>query len=248
MAQRDFNKLANIQIAMDTLRMYNNFVLFPASEEILQNPALEVYFNSPLDSPVERKIEKMICVAAIRSVYENPNIPKMNKERAARATARDLRAAMQKGKIEFKAAAGELTVPEYNRRNRSNIIVKRAAKVKMAKSLLKNVSITALAGAVAGPIGASVAVGTRILWRFLPDKIKQPIVKNIEQVKEGAYNILKNTATKVKNTYEIFKSTSVGQKVEAAVQAVKPIVTKAKEAVVKVTKKVWDYAKSWWPF
>jgi hypothetical protein len=248
MVQRDFNKLANIQTAMDTLRMYNNFVLFPASEEILQNPALEVYFNSPLDSPVERKIEKMICVAAIRSVYENPNIPKMNKERAARATARDLRAAMQKGKIEFRAAAGELTVPEYNRRNRSNIIVKRAAKVKMAKSLLKNISITALAGAVAGPIGASVAVGTRILWRFLPDKIKQPIVKNIEQVKEGAYTILKNTATKVKNTYEVFKSTSVGQKVEAAVQAVKPIVTKAKEAVVKVTKKVWDYAKSWWPF
>lgn len=248
MVQRDFNKLANIQTAMDTLRMYNNFVLFPASEEILQNPALEVYFNSPLDSPVERKIEKMICVAAIRSVFQNPNIPKMNKERAARATARDLRAAMQKAKIEYKAAAGELTVPEYNRRNRSNVIVKRAAKVKMAKSLLKNVSITALAGAVAGPIGVSVAVGTRTLWRFLPDKIKQPIVKNIEQVKEGAYNILKNTATKVKNTYEAFKSTCVGQKVEAAVQAVKPIVTKAKEAAEKGTKIVWDYAKSWWTF
>lgn len=248
MVQRDFNKLANIQTAMDTLRMYNNFVLFPASEEILQNPALEVYFNSPLDSPVERKIEKMICVAAIRSVFQNPNIPKMNKERAARATARYLRAAMQKGKIEFKAAAGELTVPEYNRRNRSNVIVKRAAKVKMAKSLLKNASITALAGVVAGPIGAGIAIGTRTLWRFLPDKIKQPIEKRIEEAKEGAYNILKNTVTKVKNTYEAFKSTSVGQKVEAAVQAAKPIVTKAKEAVVKFTKKVWDYAKSWWPF
>lgn len=248
MVQRDFNKLANIQTAMDTLRMYNYFVLFPASEEILQNPALEVYFNSPLDSPVERKIEKMICVAAIRSVFQNPNIPKMNKERAARATARDLRATLQKGKIEFKAAAGELTVPEYNRRNRSNIIVKRAAKVKMAKSLLKNASITILAGVVAGPIGTGVAIGTRTLWRFLPDKIKQPIEKRIEEAKEGAYNILKNTATKVKNTYEAFKSTSVGQKVEAVVQAVKPIVTKAKEEVVKVTKIVWDYAKSWWSF
>lgn len=248
MVQRDFNKLANIQTAMDTLRMYNNFVLFPASEEILQNPALEVYFNSPLDSPIERKIEKMICVAAIRSVFQNPNIPKMNKERAARATARDLRAAMQKAKIEYKAATGELTVPEYNRRNRSNVIVKRAAKVKMAKSLLKNASITALAGVVAGPIGASVAIGTRTLWRFLPDKIKQPIEKRIEEAKEGAYNILKNTVTKVKNTYEAFKSTSVGQKVEAAVQAVKPLVTKAKEAVVKVAKKTWEVVKSWWPF
>lgn len=259
MAQRDFNKLANIQTAMDTLRMYNNFVLFPASEEILQNPALEVYFNSPLDSPVERKIEKMICVAAIRSVYENPNIPKVNKERAARATARDLRAAMQKAKIELKAANGELTVPEYNRRNRSNVIVKRAVKVKMAKSLLKNASITALAGAVAGPIGASVVIGTRIIWRFLPDKVKNKIEKRAEQVKEAAYDTLKNTVTKVKNAYETFKSTSVGQKVDAAVEAVKPYVTKAKEAVVdaviktknavtKVAGKVWDFAKSFWTF
>lgn len=248
MAQRDFNKLANIQVAMDTLRMYNNFVLFPASEEILQNPALEVYFNSPLDSPIERKVEKMICVSAIRAVYQNPDIPQMNKERAAKATARDMRAAMQKAKTELKAANGELTVPEYNRRNRSNIIVKRAAKVKMAKSLLKNASITALAGVVAGPLGAGVAVGTRIIWRFLPDKIKIPIEKRVEQVKEAAYNTLKNTVTKVKNAYENFKSTSVGQKVDAAVEAVKPYVTKAKEAVVKTAKKAWNFAKSFWPF
>lgn len=248
MAQRDFNKLANIQTAMDTLRMYNNYVLFPASEEILQNPALEVYFNSPLDSPIERNIEKMICVAAIRSVYQNPNIPQMNKERAARNTARDLRAALQKAKTEFKAAIDELGVSEYNRRNRSNVIVKRAAKVKMAKSLLKNASITALAGAVAGPVGATVAIGTRILWRFLPDKIKQPIEKRIDEVKEGAYNILKNTVTKVKNTYETFKSTSVGQKVEAAVNAVKPYVTKTKEVVVKTAEEVVNFVKSFWPF
>lgn len=255
MVQRDFNKLANVQVAMDTLRMYNNFVLFPATDEILENPALEAYFNSPLDSPIERKVEKMICVAAIRAVYQNPNIPQMNKERAARATARDLRAAMQIAKIELKVANGELTVPEYNRRKRSNSIVKRAAKVKKAKSLLKNMSITALATAVAGPVGGTVAFGTRILWRFMPDKIKQPIEKRIDQVKESAYNVLQNTVTKVKNAYETFKSTSVGQKVEAAVQAVKPIVTKAKETVVKVANKVrekaqqeWDFVKSFWPF
>lgn len=255
MAQRDFNKLANVQVAMDTLRMYNNFVLFPASEEILQNSALETYFNSPLDAPVERKIEKIICVAAIRDVYQNPDIPQMNKERAAKATARDLRAAMQKAKIELKAANGELTVPEYNRRNRSNVIVKRAVKVKMAKSLLKNASITALAGAVAGPIGASVVIGTRIIWRFLPDKVKNKIEKRAEQVKEAAYNTLKNTVTKVKNAYETFKSTSVGQKVETAVEAVKPYVDKATKVLKEVAQKVrekatkaWNFAKSFWPF
>lgn len=246
--RRDFNKLANVQVAMNTLRMYNNLVLFPVSEEVLQNPALEVYFKSPLDAPIERKVEKMICVAAIRAVYQNPDIPKMNKERAAKATARSLRAAMQMAKLEGKAATNELTVQEYNRRKRSNVIVKKATKVKMAKSLLKNASITALAGAVAGPIGASVAVGTRILWRFMPDKIKKTIEKRVEQVKEGAYNILKNTITKVKNSYEVFKSTPIGQKVEAAVNAVKPYVTKTKEVVVKTAKKVVNFVKSFWPF
>lgn len=248
MEQRDFNKLANVQVAMNTLRMYNNLVLFPVSEEVLQNPALEFYFKSPLDAPIERKVEKMICVAAIRAVYQNPDIPKMNKERAAKATARGLRAAMQMAKLEGKAATNELTVQEYNRRKRSNVIVKKATKVKMAKSLLKNASITALAGAVAGPIGASVAVGTRILWRFMPDKIKKTIEKRVEQVKEGAYNILKNTITKVKNSYEVFKSTPIGQKVEAAVNAVKPYVTKTKEVVVKTAKKVVNFVKSFWPF
>lgn len=248
MEKRDFNKLTNVHAAMNTLLLYNNFVLFPASEEILQNPALEEYFNSPLDSPIERKVEKMICLAAIRAVYQNPNIPQFNKERAARATARDLRAAMQKAKIEGKAASGELTVPEYNRRNRSNIIVKRAAKIKMAKSLVKNASITALAGAVGGPIGASVAVGARILWRFMPDKIKKPIEKQVDKVKERAYDIINNTVKAVKNTYEDFKSTSVGKKVEAAVQAVKPYVSKAKEKIKVGAKKVWEFAKSFWPF
>lgn len=248
MEQRNYNKLANVQAAMETLRMYNNFVLFPATEEILQNPALEAYFNSPLDDPIERKVEKIICVAAIRAVYENPDIPQMNKERAAKATARGLRAAMQVAKLEGKASTNELTVKEYNRRKRSNVIVKKAAKVKMAKSLVKNVSITALAGAVAGPVGASVAIGTRILWRFLPDKIKKPVEKRVEQVKEDAYNILKTATTVVKKTYEVFKTTSVGQKVEAAVEAVKPYVTKAKEVVVKTAKKAWNFVKSFFSF
>ncbi len=248
MAQRDFTKLGNIQAAMDTLRMYNSFVLFPATEKILKNPALEAYFNSPLDSPIERKVEKMLCVAAIRAVYQNPDIPQMNKERAAKATARGLLAALRIGKIESKASSNELTVREYNRRKQSNIIVKKAAKVKMAKKLVKNATITMLAGVVAGPIGASVAAGTRILWGFLPDKIRKPIEKRVNEVKEGAYNTMKNTVTVVKNKYEVFKSTEVGQKVERAVNAVKPYVAKVKDVVVKTGTKAINFVKSFLPF
>lgn len=248
MEQRDFNKLGNIQAAMDTLRMYNNFVLFPATEEVLQNPALEAYFNSPLDDPIERKVEKMLCVATIRAVYQNPDIPQINKERAAKATARGLRSALQISKLEHYASTHEMKVEEYNRRKRSNYIVKKAVKVKMAKRLAKNVTITTLAGVVAGPIGASVAVGSRILWGFLPDKIKKPIEKKVSEVKEKAYNTLRNTATVVRNKYEAFKSTEVGKKVEKAVNAVKPYVAKAKEVIVKSATKVKNFIKSFLPF
>ena len=248
MTQRDFNKLGNVQAAMDTLRMYNSFVLFPATEEILQSSALEAYFNSPLDAPIERKVEKMVCVAAIRAVYENPDIPQMNKDRAARVTARGLRAALQVAKLEHKASSNELTVQEYNRRKRSNIIVKKAVKVRMAKTLAKNVTITTLAGAVAGSIGASIAVGTRILWRFMPDKIRKPVEKRLSQVKEAAYNTLTNTVRVIRNQYETFKSTKVGQKVERAIKAIEPYATKVKDVVVKTATKVKTFLKSILPF
>ena len=248
MEQRNFNKLGNIQAAMDILRMYNSYVLFPATEEMLQIPELEVYFNSPLDDPIERKVEKMVCVAAIRAVYQNPDIPQMNKERAAKATARGLRASLQLAKLEHYASTHEMKVEEYNRRKRSNYIVRKATRVKMAKKLVKNITITALAGMVAGPVGAGVAVGTRILWGFLPEKIKKPVEKRIHEVKEQAYNMLRNTVTVVKNKYEVFKSTEVGQKVDKALNAVKPYVTKVKDVVVKAATKVKNFIKSFLPF
>ena len=248
MEQGNFNKLGNIQAAMDTLRMYNSYVLFPATEDMLQIPELEVYFNSPLDDPIERKVEKMVCVAAIRAVYQNPDIPQMNKERAAKATARGLRASMQLAKLEYYASTHEMKVEEYNRRKRSNYIVRKATRVKMAKRLVKNFSITAFAGLVAGPIGAGVAVGTRILWGFLPEKIKRPIERRINEYKEKAYNVLRNTVTVVKNKYEVFKSTEVGQKVEKSLNAVKPYVAKAVDVVVKVATKAKNFIKSFFPF
>ncbi len=246
MTQRNFNKLGNVQAAMDTLRMYNSFVLFPATNDILQNPALEHYFNSPLDDPIERKIEKIICVSAIRAVYDNPNIPKMNKEHAAKATARGLRAALQMAKLEYKASSKELSVLEYNKRKRSNIIVRKAAKVKRAKSLLKNLAVTALATAVAGPVGASVAVGMRIVGPFLPDKVKTGVERCINSAKEKAYKVLNDTVKAVKKTYEVFKSTEVGKKVENAINAVKPYVTKVIDKADKVVTKIKDCAKSFW--
>lgn len=241
MADSDFDKLGNIQSALATLQLYNQYVLFPVDESIFENPALEEYLNSPLDSPIERDIEKIICVAGINAVYDNPNIPAINKKRAARNTARDLRDALRITKIELHASEKGLSVKEYNRRKRAIPIVHRRMKVQIAKTLAKNTAITTIATVIAGPIGGGAALGGRLLWRFMPDKIKMPIQKTARKVKEKAVSVLESSV-------DYIKSTPVGKVVQKAIDVVKPTVTKVVDTAKKIGKKVRDFAMSFWPF
>ena len=241
MAERDFDKLGNIQSALETLRQYNQYVLFPVDESVFENPALEEYFNSPLDAPIERDIEKIICVPGINAVYDNPNIPAINKNRSARNTARDLREAMRYAKLEYYAAEKGLTHKEYNRRKRAIPIVRRRMKVQMAKTLAKNTAITTIATVIAGPIGGGAALGGRLLWRFMPDKIKKPIQKAARKVKEKAVSVLESSV-------DYIKSTPVGKVVQKTIDVVKPTVTKVVDTAKKIGKKVSDFAMSFWPF
>ena len=241
MAERDFDKLGNIQSALETLRQYNQYVLFPVDESVFENPALEEYFNSPLNAPIERDIEKIICVAGINAVYDNPNIPAINKKRSARNTARDLREAMRYAKLEYHAAEKELTHKEYNRRKRAIPIVRRRMKVQMAKTLAKNTAITAIATVVAGPIGGGVVLGERLLWRFMPDELKKPIQKTAKEVKEKAVSVLERSV-------DYIKSTSVGKVVQKAIDVVKPTVTKVVDTAKKGYDIAKDFVKSFWPF
>ena len=242
MAERDFDKLGNIQSALETLRQYNQYVLFSVDESVFENPALEEYFNSPLDSsPIERNIEKIICVAGINAVYDNPNIPAVNKKRSARNTARDLREAMRYAKLEYHAANKGLIHKEYNRRKRAIPIVRRCMKVQMAKTLAKNTAITTIATVIAGPIGGGVVLGGRLLWRLMPDKIKESIQKTAKNVKEKALNVLENSVNYI-------KSTPVGKVVQKAIDTVKPTVIKVVDKAKKEYTKIKDYVKSFWPF
>ena len=241
MVERDFDKLGNIQSALETLRLYNQYVLFPVDEKVFENPALEEYLDSPLDSPIERDVEKMICVAGIKAVYDNPNIPEFNKKRAARNTARDLREALRITKAGHHANEKGLSVKEYNKRKRAMLIVQRLRKIQFLKTLTKNVTITSIVTAIAGPIGGSIVLGGRLLGRLLPDKIMRPIQENAKEVKEKAINVLQNNV-------DYLKSTSVGRAVQKAIDVVKPTVTKVVDTANKVYTKTKDFVKSFWPF
>ena len=139
MNEHHFNQLGNIQVALSTLRRFNQYVSFPVPEKEFNNPIFLDYFLSPLDSSTEKTVEKMVCVAAVKYVFDNPNIPDQNKEQSAKNTARDIREVMRYAKLEYHAKVQSLSVPEYNRRKRSILIVKRIAKIKKAKEIKEEI-------------------------------------------------------------------------------------------------------------
>ncbi len=241
MNKHNFNELGNIQAALSTLRQYNQYALFPVSETVFDNPVLLEYFSTPLDAPIEKTVEKIVSVAAAKAVYENPNIPDFNKERSARNTARDVREAMRYAKLEYHAQTKGLSHKEYMRRKRNIAIVKRAAKIKMAKGFAKNVTITAFASLIAGPIGGSVALGSRLIWKFLPEKIKTPIISAAKVVKEKAIKTIKTFCNYI-------KSTKIGKKVAKVVEKISPAIQKFGAKLTQAKRVVVEYAKSFWPF
>lgn len=241
MSKHYFNELGNIQAAFSTLRQYNQYALSPVDESVFENPVLLEYFSTPLDAPIEKTVEKIISVAAAKAVYDNPNIPDFNKERSARNTARDVREALRYAKLEYQAQEKNLPQKVYNKRKRNLAIVKRAAKIRMAKGLAKNVSITAFATLVAGPVGGSVALGSRLIWKFLPEKVKKPIVEAAKVVKQAAIKT-------IKNCYSFIKSTTIGKKIGKLVEKVSPVVNKVVNKTKEAARQVRDYVKSFWPF
>lgn len=241
MNNHHFNELGNIQAAFSILRQFNQYVLFPVSDKVFENPILVEYFDSPLGSPIEKKVEKIICTAATKAVFDNPNIPKSNKARSARNTSRDILEALQYSKTVYHAQAKGLSHREYMRRIRSLSIVKRAAKIKMAKKVAKNLTITAFATLIAGPIGGSVAFGGRFIWKFLPEKIKVPIKKAAERTKEVAIKTIENCC-------DYIKSTKIGKKIDDTIKKISPVISRIEEKIRHKAQIAIDYLKSYWPY
>ena len=157
MSKRNFNKQADIQAAFKTLRQYNQYVIFPVSEDAFNDPLLEEYFEKPLDDTIEAKVEKILSVAAVRTVYDNPNIPDSKKEAIAKKNAREIREAMRIAKLEYHAQIkGNVTVKEYKRRKAIPIVAK-AARIKRLTKTAKNLTIKGLVRVIAGPV-ASVGI------------------------------------------------------------------------------------------
>lgn len=233
MNEYHYNELSNMQVAFKTLRQYNQYALFPASESNFDNPILLEYFDSPLDAPIERKVEKVLCTAAAKAVYENKNISSKRKENCAKRAARDMREALQLAKLEYHASEKDLFVSDYRRRKKSLHIVKYAARVKKTKKILKSFTINGIIRAIADPVTYVATYGARLAWKILPEKVRKPIVAAAKNLKEKAINTIEKCCTYIKNT-------AVGKAVTKAIEKCKPFFKKAEDFINKTTQKIKD--------
>ena len=236
MNEHHFNQLGNIQVALSTLRRFNQYVSFPVPEKEFDNPIFLDYFLSPLDSSTEKTVEKMVCVAAIKYVFDNPNIPSQNKEQSAKNTARDIREVMRYAKLEYHAKVQKLPVTEYNRRKRSILIVKRIAQIKKAKEILKIASITQFATLIAGPVGGDIVLAIRLIWTFLPKEIKEEIISMAKEKTENAIKIINNCV-------DTIKSTEFGKRIVTYWSEICPSINRITDKIQSKVKAIADIIK-----
>ena len=238
-----FVELGKAQSAVAILRQFNQYTLFPISELTFQNSLLADYFECPFGDAVEKKVEKIISMAGVMAIYNNPNIPSENKERSAHNTARDLRDAMRYAKIEYHAQEKDLSHKEYMRRKEGIPLVSRIAKIKTAKRIAKTMAISTFVAKVIGlstghGAVAGIAVLTaRLTWKFIPEKVKKPITANAKEIKKRSLCILQNLSTE-------FKSTEIGKCIQNVIDVAKFYIVKTKDKV----KPMYEYSKSYWPF
>lgn len=242
MSKNNYNQLGNIQSAISTLRRYNQYLLFSVDENTFDNPLLVDYFEKPLDDGIEGKVEKVLSVAAVKTVIDNLNIPQERKVKVAIKNASDLREAMRYAKLEYHLEVKKtISVQEYNRRKRAIPLVRRVARLEQIKKYATNISIRLIINAVAGH-NVAIAVGViQLVWRFLPDNVRNSLVMKSKKICDKAIVTLKNYLKKV-------KSTAIGQRIGTVVNlAERKIMPKIQPIYEKVKAKIQqvkDIAKS----
>lgn len=241
MSERHYSKHANMQAALKLLRFYNQYVIFSVSDDVFNDQLLEEYFESPMNSPIEATVEKMISAAAVRTVYDHPNIPQGRKAIVAKKNAREMRDALKLAKIEYLAKVkGTLNARVYPRLKMAIPLADKVARVKQLKRIGSYATIRELAEAIGGAyVGTAIMVG-RFAWSLLPARVRKSLVEKGQEIKEEALATMENCC-------EYIRSTRVGQAVERAVKKVAPIVHRAVTVIEKQTQKMKDKIKSWLP-
>ena len=239
MSEYKFGKLANIQAALLTLREINQYVRFPISDTLLGSPILSKYFSTPLDSPDEKEIEKIVSIAAAKAVFDRSYIQDFSgKEEFARNIARDVRDAMRYAKLEYVAAqTTNLSHQEYMRRKRSIPLVKRIAWLKIIKEKVALYTIRSVATAIAGPVGGNIVWGTYFIWKILPEDVKENLLSRAKYTTTKAVTTIKNCCNHI-------KSKKMDEKIVSYMKEINPLSEKLKSKFTRVLDEIKNHKKN----
>lgn len=240
MNKRYYTTLANAQTALKILRHYNQYVIYPVSDEVFNDPLLVKCFESEFDDPIQKTAEKVLSVAAMRAVNDNPNIPESRKEVLAKKNACEIRDVWRLSILEYQAnVKGTVFHKQYLRLKKAIPIATKVARVKQLKKIANYLTVRGLAELIGGPlIGGAVMVG-RFVWKLMPEKARKTLVEIGQEVKEEALNV-------IENCYKYIKSTRVGQAVERAVKKVTPLVNKVTVVIKAKAQEIEDKVKAWY--
>lgn len=242
----------NLSVALDSLRKIVKLNAISLEESFFeQEPLLQEYFDAPLNSEVDKCMEKMIAASAIRATYDSKHIPQLMKKKIADRNSREVVECLRYVKLNKlkNTIQTQFTANQLEEILKENSVAKKAALVKAVgrRLLLEGVKygtakiISILVMATGAPIAVPAAAVTAIAWAAIT-VVEHIVPKSIkEKAKEKIRTLTKSAIGKAENAIR-----KIEHKAQELTKKVKPVVEKVANGIQKVGKTIqkgWNWLK-----
>lgn len=253
--------------AFKALHMYNKVLRFSVDDQYINEELLSTYFLSE-DEQERKDCEKKLATAAIRFVYDHPDI--LFKERNSRLVASQFMEAIRGSAIEYDYHMGRLgedAIEAERTRSRllkANSVARKAVLLQKVKTTAKNalakvkqVATKMTWKTIKHKLKDAVAAGTEVLSqgdlkkddvRLALEITEQLIPKKVkEKVKHECKALIEKAANVIESSVKALAETPIGKKVTTFMnEKVAPILGRASDAVEKAYGIVQSKLKAGW--
>ena len=242
----------NLSAALDSLRKIVKLNAISLEESFFeQEPLLQEYFDAPLDSEVDKCMEKMIAASAIRATYDSKHIPQLMKKKIADRNSREVVECLRYVKLNKlkNTIQTQFTANQLEEILKENSHAKKAALAKAVgrRLLLEGVKIgtsaiiTTIVTATGAPIAIPAAAVGLIAWAAIT-AVEHVVPKSVkEKAKEKIRTLTKSAIGKAENAIR-----KIEHKAQELTKKVKPVVEKVANGIQKVGKTIqkgWNWLK-----
>lgn len=262
----EYRDKAMVQGALASLRRYIRAMYFSVETPEIENEAIEEYFATE-DTRALATFEKTVGAAAIRAIYQNPDIPDKQKAKVARRAAAELQDAFRGARLDYRYAAGKLgqgalAEAAYERKKAELKLVRKATQLdrvkKHVKAMGKKLTKTAVLAVVKEGIaqaGEYFGVPREAMkWvsmaavvaadAIFPKKAREAIAAKARTMAQRAVATVVKVAERIKSNPVIKKAAETVKTFIAPVIA--PVYEKVREVAHTVREKVSSAGRRCW--